>query len=183
MDSKKCCSQVLLQKVLRWAPGIPLVCYSAERGRGSQVLHNHRGRVTFVFYGEIIRYLQEYIGFSEAQITREEYIFNVAGEEELAGELAAIDRLSPRELDVFGLIGKGNGSPEISEILSCSISTVETHIKNMRGKLHLKTSVALRQLAIEYLFSGHCPAIFQQQTHIDSGRNKTTGSGLFKAST
>ncbi|WP_027797500.1 response regulator transcription factor [Paraburkholderia acidipaludis] len=43
--------------------------------------------------------------------------------------------LSPREIEILGLVGKGLTNREISEVLSLSRLTVECHIKNIYKKL------------------------------------------------
>ncbi len=45
--------------------------------------------------------------------------------------------LSRRELDVFRLIGDGHPTRRIAELLNVSVSTVETHSRNIRKKLGL----------------------------------------------
>ncbi len=177
MGTNRCCTHLLLQKIVSYIPETPVVCYSSDRKRYSQVVQNHRDRITTVSYGGVIRYLQNFIGLSDDQAIAEDHPF-----EKQAGAADLIGCLSPRELDVFCLVGIGSGTTEIAGIFTCSVSTIETHIKNLRGKLHLNSSVILRQLAIEYIRSGHCHAISQQRSHICSGRNKTVGTCPFRVS-
>jgi two-component system nitrate/nitrite response regulator NarL len=56
-------------------------------------------------------------------------------------------RLSPRELEIFELIGSGRGNREIAELLGISIKTVETHKENLKRKLDVETSRELAQEA------------------------------------
>lgn len=46
-------------------------------------------------------------------------------------------RLTPREIEVCGMIKNGFGSKEISEMLSVSLGTVENHRRNIRHKLNI----------------------------------------------
>ena len=63
------------------------------------------------------------------------------------GELGALSR---RELGIFELIGEGHGTRRIAELLSLSVSTVETHQRNIRKKLGLRTARDLvRRAALE----------------------------------
>ena len=48
-----------------------------------------------------------------------------------------IDLLSDRELQVFRLIGQGQGTRQIAEHLHLGVSTVETHRRNIRQKMDL----------------------------------------------
>lgn len=53
----------------------------------------------------------------------------------LAAPAAGTPRLSPREHEILGLVGKGLTNQELSELLSLSRLTVECHIKNIYKKL------------------------------------------------
>lgn len=55
------------------------------------------------------------------------------------------DPLTPREVDVLKLVGKGMENPEIAEHLVISEATVRTHVGNILSKLHLasRTQAAL----------------------------------------
>jgi DNA-binding NarL/FixJ family response regulator len=59
------------------------------------------------------------------------------------------DNLSNRELEIFQLIGNGFSIKEIAKKLNLSIYTVESHRRNMKEKLHLKTSADLTKHAIQ----------------------------------
>tara|TARA_B110000046_G_scaffold167334_1_gene184914 strand:+ start:10626 stop:11291 length:666 start_codon:yes stop_codon:yes gene_type:complete len=59
------------------------------------------------------------------------------------------DTLTERELDVLRLITKQFNSPEIADILSLGISTIETHRKNLLRKLKAKNSVGLAMYAVK----------------------------------
>lgn len=52
-----------------------------------------------------------------------------------AAPVANTPRLSPRELEILGLVGKGLTNQDLSEVLSLSRLTVECHIKNIYKKL------------------------------------------------
>jgi DNA-binding NarL/FixJ family response regulator len=58
--------------------------------------------------------------------------------------------LSDRELEVFELIGKGNGMAEIARILSISVKTVEVHREHIKLKLGIRTASELRKLTISW---------------------------------
>lgn len=61
-----------------------------------------------------------------------------------------IDSLSDRELEVFGLIGRGMGPSEIAEQLHLSVKTIETHRENIKKKLNLRSGSELTRLALHW---------------------------------
>jgi|GEM_PF-1322131 len=50
----------------------------------------------------------------------------------------ALKILTPREVEVLELVGQGYTSKEVTEILSISINTVNTHRKNIKHKLNIR---------------------------------------------
>jgi DNA-binding NarL/FixJ family response regulator len=60
-----------------------------------------------------------------------------------------IERLSDRELEVFGLIGQGRGTRQIAEQLHLSVKTIESHRAHIKEKLNLKNSTELVHRAIQ----------------------------------
>ncbi|PVW14541.1 hypothetical protein DDV96_08395 [Marixanthomonas spongiae] len=61
-----------------------------------------------------------------------------------------IKNLSPREIQIFTLVGNGLRSKEIAAMLSISQQTVGTHRKNIIKKLKIKGSRQLQSLAYKY---------------------------------
>jgi DNA-binding NarL/FixJ family response regulator len=59
-----------------------------------------------------------------------------------------VERLSPREREVFELIGLGLATHEISERLNVAISTVETYRERLKTKLGLASGHELTRYAI-----------------------------------
>lgn len=64
-----------------------------------------------------------------------------------------MEGLTERELEIYELIGNGYKSVDIAKNLNLSINTVETHRKNIRGKLGLVSSGDLVRNAIEWVHS------------------------------
>lgn len=62
-----------------------------------------------------------------------------------------IDTLSPRELEIIGLVKKGMSTKAIAEQLFLSEYTVDTHRKNILRKLQLSSASEL----IAYAFANH----------------------------
>lgn len=54
------------------------------------------------------------------------------------GYTEALEILTPQEIKVLKLIGRGYTYKETKEILNLSIHTVHTHVKNIKGKLNIK---------------------------------------------
>jgi DNA-binding NarL/FixJ family response regulator len=70
----------------------------------------------------------------------------VGGKAREAG--STLERLSDRELEIFGLIGQGMGTRQIAEQLHLSIKTVESHRSHIKEKLNLKDANELVHTAI-----------------------------------
>ncbi len=66
----------------------------------------------------------------------------IHGEEDLPKE-SPFDRLTDRELEVFRLLGQGNGARQIAEQLNLSVATINSFRARIREKLHLKNSTQL----------------------------------------
>jgi DNA-binding NarL/FixJ family response regulator len=61
---------------------------------------------------------------------------------------SSLERLSDRELEVFGLIGQGKGTREIAQQLHLSVKTIESHRAHIKEKLNLKDANELVHTAI-----------------------------------
>jgi DNA-binding NarL/FixJ family response regulator len=64
-------------------------------------------------------------------------------------DLAPLERLTDRELEIFRLIGEGQSVRTIAEKLFLSTKTVEAHKEHIKQKLNLKSSNEVLQYAIE----------------------------------
>jgi two-component system response regulator NreC len=71
----------------------------------------------------------------------------LAAEPEAEG---APDELTPREIEVLGLLALGYMNPEIAERLVLSVRTVETHRANIQRKTGLSTRAELIAYALEH---------------------------------
>jgi DNA-binding NarL/FixJ family response regulator len=67
---------------------------------------------------------------------------------------AQITVLSDRELEVFRLIGEGNGTRQIAERLRRSIKTIESHRENLKSKLTLHSAAELARAAACWVETG-----------------------------
>ena len=61
-----------------------------------------------------------------------------------------VQTLSNRELQVFGMIGRGMNTVQIAETLQLSPKTVESHRKVIKTKLNLQTSAQLSRRAFQW---------------------------------
>ncbi len=68
-------------------------------------------------------------------------------EEALHSPLSVPKILSSREQGILALVGQGLTNEDIAAVLSLSASTVQTHRRNIMGKLGLHTSLALQAYA------------------------------------
>ncbi|QGN50680.1 response regulator [Micromonospora sp. WMMC415] len=64
-------------------------------------------------------------------------------------ESAGTPRLTDRETEVLRLVAKGMSYKQIAERLAISHRTVQNHVQNTLGKLHLHNRVELTRYAIE----------------------------------
>jgi DNA-binding NarL/FixJ family response regulator len=68
-----------------------------------------------------------------------------------------VEQLSDRELEVFGLLGRGRGTRQIAADLHLSTKTVETYRANIMKKLDLQGATELVQRAFHWLHSEQPP--------------------------
>jgi DNA-binding NarL/FixJ family response regulator len=69
----------------------------------------------------------------------------------------SLDALTPREVDVLGLVAEGHSNTSIGSALGLSERTVETHMRSIFGKLGLHDDGATHRrvrAVIAYLESG-----------------------------
>jgi DNA-binding NarL/FixJ family response regulator len=66
------------------------------------------------------------------------------------GGTSIVNALSPREFEVFQLIGQGLGTSQIAAKLARSVKTIEAHRATIKQKLGLKSGIELTQFAARW---------------------------------
>jgi len=73
----------------------------------------------------------------------------LATEIDAGSSLLPHEELSDREFQVLGLIGQGKTVSQIADILSLSLSTVNTHRAHILAKMHMETTAQLIRYAVD----------------------------------
>lgn len=68
----------------------------------------------------------------------------------MAKESGPVQPLSPREREVLQLVARGHTYREIGEELHIAVKTVENHVRNILGKLHLSRRAELVRYALDH---------------------------------
>ena len=81
-------------------------------------------------------------------------LIGCAGDVATSGQAAAVtpeglDELSPRELEVLGLVARGSTNREIADALFLSPLTVKTHVSRILTKLRARDRVQLVVIAYQ----------------------------------
>jgi len=70
--------------------------------------------------------------------------------QDLDGDQSPIEKLSPREFEVFMQLARGQSVAQISETLKLSASTVGTHLYKIKQKLQLANQSEMTLLAMRH---------------------------------
>jgi two-component system invasion response regulator UvrY len=70
--------------------------------------------------------------------------------QDLEGDDNPLEKLSPREFEVFVQLAKGQSVLQISETLNLSSSTVGTHLYKLKQKLQLANQSEITLLAMRH---------------------------------
>ncbi len=80
-----------------------------------------------------------------------DYLVNSFASKEMDG---GVSRLSPREFQVFRLLGEGLSAKEIAGRLGLSTKTINSHRENMKEKLNCASASRIALLARDWFASG-----------------------------
>lgn len=83
-----------------------------------------------------------------------EHILSNIADRSSASDKSPIDRLTDRELEVLGMIGKGLSTREIARKLHLSIKTIGTYRERIKEKLSLKHATELVRYAVHWKKTG-----------------------------
>jgi two-component system, NarL family, invasion response regulator UvrY len=70
--------------------------------------------------------------------------------QDIGGDKGPMDKLSPREFEVFLQLARGQSVAQISETLTLSSSTIGTHLYNIKQKLGLVNQAEMTLLAVRH---------------------------------
>ena len=70
--------------------------------------------------------------------------------QDIHGDKGPMDKLSPREFEVFLQLARGQSVAQISETLTLSTSTIGTHLYNVKQKLGLINQAEITLLAVRH---------------------------------
>ena len=172
------CPDLLLLGIFHSFKSVPVVCYHASGWEGRIALEEHAEQVIDLTYAELMHGLYEILmsiklgngspalttGFRNMITPDTENIF---------------ERLSPREFEVFCLLGKGHGSPEIANILGIKRNTVDVQIRTIRNKLQVSSIYELKQQSIRFGRDGVCRVFSQSPDHMCHFRGASVGTCPF----
>jgi two-component system, NarL family, invasion response regulator UvrY len=70
--------------------------------------------------------------------------------QDIHGDKGPMDKLSPREFEVFLQLARGQSVAQISETLTLSTSTIGTHLYNIKQKLGMVNQAEMTLLAVRH---------------------------------
>ena len=102
--------------------------------------------------GDIITAIREVLGggMHLSQRMTERLLRNLVAQDKSDIETSPIDRLTDRELEVFTLLGQGQGTRQIAECMHVSVKTVETYRLRITEKLDLDNASELLRSAFQW---------------------------------
>ncbi len=88
--------------------------------------------------------------FSREDRERREPAAPPAASQQRGADASALEALTPRELEVLGLLARGMSNPQIAQELVISRATAKTHVERIIGKLNVsdRTQAALRAIEL-----------------------------------
>lgn len=145
----------LIRKLAERKPKIPVVAFSMHdetlyaeralnagaRGYVMKLAGLHEVRLC------IRRVLQGKLFVSDRLSTR---LFEQVAVSKAPGGSSPLARLSPRERQVFDMIGRGQSTKGIARALGLSIKTIETYRAKLKEKLRLNTGTELHRHAVSW---------------------------------
>ncbi len=84
---------------------------------------------------------------------KEQILFNISNQPDHKDK-SPIEKLTDRELEVFGLIGQGLSTREIAAKLNLSVKTIGTYRERIKDKFNLKHANELVRMAVQWSKDG-----------------------------
>ncbi|OHB79559.1 MAG: hypothetical protein A2Z25_01720 [Planctomycetes bacterium RBG_16_55_9] len=102
--------------------------------------------------GQIITAIREVLNGKMylSQRMTDRLLQSMVGGNKSGAETSPIDRLSDRELEVFSLLGRGQGTRQIAEHLHVSVKTIETYRLRISEKLNVDNASELLWSAFQW---------------------------------
>lgn len=165
LNHQKSCVRHLLGLSEDRFPDVPIIGYlhSFDADTPSDYSEINSEAFILMTYQEILLQLREYIRLVQATGSLEEK--SVSRNDGTTANFMRFMNLSPREKDVFCLMGKGHGSPEIAEMLNCSPRTVETHQRKIGYKLNVSGQFEIRRMALKLMNGSSCHVLSRAENH------------------
>jgi DNA-binding CsgD family transcriptional regulator len=161
---QKVCANLQLLMILENIPESPVMCYSSGAWLYRKSFTPYLSRIIRINYSDILSLLRDFISTSDSSHFSEK--FNPDAPDLLDEQFEELFRLlTPKEHEVFCLIGKGNGSPEIAALLGCKKNTVDSHLKNIRNKLRSAGAVDLRMMVSAIARTNTCKVYTRHTCH------------------
>lgn len=166
----KRCPNWFLEQLMKTAPESIILYYSRTLNISSKLSNNHINRLFFIRLETFFESLRSVI---DLILLGEPVEITTSQGDDLSPHILGIKKLSPRELEVFCLLGKGYGAPEIAAILKLSKNTVDSHIKGIKRKLALGGTLQIRLRAQEFSMARQCRTFSCSKTHICPSRGES----------
>ncbi len=146
----------LIKEIKTQFPGLPVLALSmhqeslyAERAlRAGAQGYITKHEATKKVIGALRNVLNGQLYLSDPM--KEKLLYNFVGDRTSEGAVSPIKRLTDRELEVFSLLGQGNGTRQIAERLCLSVKTVETYRSRIKEKLNLSGGSELLRCAFQW---------------------------------
>ncbi|MDF7808817.1 LuxR family transcriptional regulator [Pontiellaceae bacterium B12219] len=171
---QKVCANLQLLMILEGIPEVPVICYSSSAWLYRKSFTPYLSRIIQIKCADILSLLKDFIATCDpSPFTERVESDDPNFMEEQFEELFRL--LTPKEHEVFCLIGKGNGSPEIAALLGCKKNTIDSHLKNIRNKLRSAGAVDLRMMASAIARTNTCKVYTRHTCHHCPDIGKSVG--------
>lgn len=175
LNHQTCCNRHLIGLTQVSFPDVPIIGYlnSFDPDTLGLISATYPHSMILMTYQEILLQLREYIRL--VQLGESLYERTTSRSKKAGFDLLGFMRLSPKEKDVFCLMGKGLGTPEIAGELNCSPRTIETHQRKIGHKLKVSGQFEIRRLALRLMQNDSCNVLSKSDGHNCTFINKSIG--------